>query len=374
MDIRETGMYILWVSNCGNVNGAVVSGSIVVKNPYGFLPGNEYHKMPFYGWLGILYMALAGIWLSLSIWWWKELFSIQNCIAGVILLGLVESFLWYAFFADWNSSGNHSRPLFTASVFSSVAKSAFSYMLVLVASLGWGVTRPYLDDWSHNRIRLICVVYVGLGVIREVVLSYSDSQNLALWLVLICLLPVALINGVIFYWVFTALSNLIETLRERRQSEKLIVFQRLWCVLILTMGVATVFLLYQIFSLSHNGTSWRREWLFTDGVSHILFFFVLVVMMYLWAPHKHSQRYAYSHQVDSLEFGHRPGSNGDKIEKSSVWVEDEDEDDLETERLCQQLDGYGNSPVVIGASSSGLCDTIREMELIGIEEPIVKVE
>jgi len=75
--------------------------------------------------------------------------------------------------------------------------------------------------------------------------------------------------------------------------------------------------------------------------------------MYLWAPHKHSQRYAYSHQVDSLEFGHRPGSSGDKIEKSSVWVEDEDEDELETERLCQQLHGSGNSPVVIGASSSG---------------------
>ena len=32
------------------LSGRSSGGSVVVKNAYGFLPGNEYHKMPFYGW------------------------------------------------------------------------------------------------------------------------------------------------------------------------------------------------------------------------------------------------------------------------------------------------------------------------------------
>jgi len=369
MKIEETGMYILWLSNCGNVSSGVLSGSVVVKNPYGFLPGNEYHKMPFYGWLGILYMMLACIWLSLSVWWWRELFSIQNCIAGVILLGLVESFLWYGFFSDWNSAGNHSKILFIASVFSSVAKSAFSYMLILVASLGWGVTRPYLDEWGHNRIWAVCALYVGLGVIREVVLTYRDTQSLALWVVLICFLPVSILNGIIFYWVFMALSTLMETLKERRQREKLVVFQRLWFILVLSLGIATVTLLYQIFSLSHHNTSWKHDWLFTDGVSHILFFMVLVAMMYLWAPHKHSQRYAYSQAEQTDDWDYCDQVDATRIGAPSIWTEVERIDDLEDDELsaiaqvelvsmCSQDGESDDTPVHSGTSTKFASDKL----------------
>merc|ERR1712178_527171 len=113
--------------------------------------------------------------------------------------------------------------------------------------------------------------------------------------VLLCLLPVSLLNGLIFYWVFTALSGLIQTLKDRGQTAKLQLFQRLWNILILSLGIATATLLYQIFALSRSmATQWMNQWLFTDGVSHILFMLVLAAMMYLWAPHKNSQRYAYS--------------------------------------------------------------------------------
>lgn len=38
-------------------------------------------------------------------------------------------------------------------------------------------------------------------------------------------------NGGIFYWIFAALSNLMETLEAQGQSAKLSLFQRLWWLL-----------------------------------------------------------------------------------------------------------------------------------------------
>jgi len=356
MIVRRTGVYILVFSNCGDYADATVSGKVVVKNAYGFLPGNEYHKMPFYGWLLLVYVFLAVMWMVLSLRWWKEVFNIQNCITGVIFFGLVEAFLWYIFFNDWNKTGVRGKMLFIMSILSSVVKSIFSYMLVLVAALGWGVTRPYLDRQVILKIQAVCFLYIVLDFIRESVLSFRHSHSLSLAFVLLCLLPVSLLNGGIFYWVFTALSSLMETLRDRRQFEKLALFQRLWKILIFALAVATVTLLFQIFNLSRSiTTKWKYQWLFADGVSHILFLVVLAAMMYLWAPHKYSQRFAYSQQVDQND--HDLGDAAPPA--ADVWAEegglDDDGDDQDsfwatTHRADSSSDTKGAPADVIGAA------------------------
>jgi hypothetical protein len=300
---------------------AKVKGSVVVKNSYGFLPGNEYHKMPFYGWLSAAYVFLAVAWFGLSLRYWREIFHIQNCITGVIFLGLVESFLWWIFFNDWNSSGSRGQILFVLAILATVVKSIFSYMLVLVASLGWGVTRPYLDSKTVMKIQAISLLYIVLDFIREAVLSFRHSHTLSLLFVLLCLLPVSLLNGGIFYWIFTALSGLIETLKERRQTEKLVLFTRLWKLLVFSMGLASITLLWQIFDLSRSITvRWHYQWLFADGVSHMLFLLVLLAMMFLWAPTSISSKYAYSQTVDDEA---RDSTKKGKGDTSTVWADEE---------------------------------------------------
>lgn len=353
MSVRVSGVYILVFSNCGDFSAGTVDGSIEVKNSYGYLPGNEYHKMPFYGWLLLVYIFLTLVWLALSLRWWKEMFNIQNCITAVLFFGLIESALWYIFFNNWNSVGVRHQVLFISSILASVIKNIFSYMLVLVASLGWGVTRPYLDRHVILKIQALCFLYIVLDFVREAVLSFRHSHSLSLAFVLLCLLPVSLLNGGIFYWVFTALSTLMETLKDRRQFEKLELFNRLWKVLIFALGVATVTLLIQIFNLSRSITSrWKYQWLFADGVSHILFLVVLAAMMYLWAPNKYSQRYAYSQQVDSVEHD-REGVAHD----SDVWADDggldDDVEDGESFWASTKKDKAGE-----GATGSGPIDVI----------------
>jgi hypothetical protein len=286
--------------------------------------------MPFYGWLSIFYTVMSFAWLGLSFRWWRELFHIHYCIAAVILLGLVEAFLWWIFFNDWNHSGFRGRFLFIMAILSSVVKSVFSYMLVLVASLGWGVTRPYLDHRTIMKVQAISCLYIVLDFIRESVLSFRHSHSLSLAFVLLCLLPVALLNGAIFYWIFTGLSSLMETLRERRQNEKLLLFERLWKILVFALGIASLTLLFQIFDLSRSiSIRWHYQWFFADGVSHILFLVVLAAIMYLWAPHMHSQRYAYSQQVEDEET--QAEMDATKASSTGVWADEGMEEDAEDE-------------------------------------------
>merc|ERR1712137_1446166 len=114
------------------------------------------HKMSFYRWLGILYTILASGWLYLSYSWRSELVKLHGCIAGVILLALVESFLSYTIVTDWNSSGEHSRTLFLVSALAASTKSAFLYMVVILVSLGWGVLRPSMDFKNHFKVCIVC--------------------------------------------------------------------------------------------------------------------------------------------------------------------------------------------------------------------------
>jgi len=318
--IRATGVYVLVFSNCGPYADAEVSGSVVVKNSYGFLPGNEYHKLPFYGWLSVCYTLVAAMWMIQSLRWWRETYMMQNCITVVILLSLLEAFLWWLCYNNWNNTGYRGRAVFTASMLATVLKSIFSYMLVLVASLGWGVTRPFLDRRTILKVEAVSALYIVLGFVRESMLAVRNAHSLSPSFVIFCLLPVALLNGAIFYWIFEALSKLIETLKDRKQTEKLLLFTRLWRILVASLAIDSLCLLFQIFDLSRTITDrWRYQWFFIDGIPHLLFLLVLLAMMYLWAPGTTSKNYSYNAQAEGKSTANK---DDEKSEKPS-WGDEE---------------------------------------------------
>ncbi|CAK0879963.1 unnamed protein product, partial [Prorocentrum cordatum] len=256
--------------------------------------------------------------------------------------------------------GVRPKWIFIFAILFTVVKSTFSYMLVLVASLGWGVTRPFLDHQVILKLQVLCLLYIVLDFIRESVLSFRHSYSLSLTFVLLCLLPVSLLNGAIFYWVFTALSSLMETLRERRQTEKLVLFQRLWKILIAALTLATCTLLFQIFNISRSITSrWKYQWLLTDGITHALFLFVLAAMMYLWAPHKYSQRFAYSHQLDGTDENTAGQGSGIWADEFGLEEDQDDRDDGEsfwatTRRDAEDAEGFAERAVKARADVIGI--------------------
>jgi len=114
--------------------------------------------------------------------------------------------------------------------------------------------------------------------------------------------PVTVLNILIFCWIFTAITRLMEKLKETNQTEKLQLFTMLFAVLIAAIGVATLSFLVEVHNLSRPPQAvWKHQWILTDAVSHSLFLLVLVAMMWLWRPHSESQRYAFSEQLANTD-------------------------------------------------------------------------
>jgi hypothetical protein len=293
--IDKGGAYFLAVANCGDSDGVRISGQVILKHTYGFLNGLEWAKLPFYGNLSLGYMGLAAWWTLQSATWWKQIGTIHVCIVVVIVISLLEAAFWWEFYSDWNRQGVYSRTFFFFAISATVLKSAVSYMLLLVASLGWGVTRPYLERELVLRVLGVGAVFVFFDAVREVMLSFRHSHSVPPFLVLVCLVPVSMLVAGIFVWVFASLASLMKALSERKQMEKLRSITALWRVLCASLAAGTISLLYQM-STFHVPIAdrWHTHWLLTDGVSHGIFFLVLVCIMYLWAPHGNSEKYSYS--------------------------------------------------------------------------------
>jgi len=322
MTMLQHGVYFLVFSNCGNFDQAVVSGQVVVKNSHGYLPANEYGKMPFYAIMTAVTVVVFLIWSLICIRWWKVLFNIHLSIGSLCFVAILESIAWFVYLFSWNEGGAESVALFSISIFLSVSRNTLSYMLILSACLGWGVTKPLLDGGTICRMVCLSVVYISLNVVREVVLADRHTQSVPVPFVILCLLPVSCMNGGIFYWIFAALSNLMETLEAQGQSAKLGLFQKLWWVLVLAIAFAFVVLLAQIFIIANDSSSWQYQWLVTDFAPQAGFLFVLLCVMYLWCPNEDTQRFAYSAQLE----GENDELGG--VEKAEVISGDENDVDV----------------------------------------------
>jgi hypothetical protein len=46
--VPTTGVYYLALSNCGGHINGTLRGTVTVKNSFGYLPGDEYYKLPFF--------------------------------------------------------------------------------------------------------------------------------------------------------------------------------------------------------------------------------------------------------------------------------------------------------------------------------------
>merc|ERR1712048_221646 len=102
-----------------------------------------------------------------------NLIGIQYNIVVVIALGLFECLAWFGFLSDWNLSGApYSQTLLALALYLSVVKRLYSFILVLVASMGWGVARPTLETSTIGRLFFASSIYLVVSFFQEAVLFF----------------------------------------------------------------------------------------------------------------------------------------------------------------------------------------------------------
>lgn len=273
--------------------------SFKFKGPHGFLTAKDEPMLRFYAFMCIFYMSLAFIWTIFSVLHWNSLLRIQFWIMAVILLGLLEKACFYFEYHQANEYGSSSLELALIAEIVSCVKRTLSRILVIIVSLGFGITKSRLGDEINVRISVISILYFVMASIESYLRLIQSQDNDESKQLILAAVPLALIDSLICWWIFTSLINTIRALKLRRNIIKLEFYKHFQNVLIFGVAMSVIFMLYSIRMHKVTECSWKN--LYIDyAFWHVLFSILLSVIAFLWRPNQNNQKYAY---VPSCEDG-----------------------------------------------------------------------
>ncbi|XP_071511903.1 transmembrane protein 87A-like [Diadema antillarum] len=292
---EQDGRILFLVSLTSSTN-VKVKMEVTMKSPWGYLSATQYPLLPFYGVMCGIYSIMALVWMVLLFRQWKDLLRIQFCISAVIILGLIEKAAFVAEFERHNNTGRSTNTGIFIAEEISVLKRTLARMLVIVVSLGYGITRPRLGR-DFNWVMGAGVLFFILSSIEAIFRISGSNYNST-----IALLPLSVLDALLCWWIFRSLVDTSRTLRLRRNVVKLWLYRHFTNALIFCVVAALIFLIWSVKMHRMNNCvhKWNELWL-DDAYWHILFCVILFVIMILLRPTANNQRYAYSVLSDAVD-------------------------------------------------------------------------
>ena len=291
---------------------AKVSGEVVFKNPYGYLPAMFYGFMVAYPLLALVYFILLIIFSFLTLKYRREVLRMQLGILAVIFMGFVETTTWFFVYVVMNDTGGAACcPWRTDMIFAIVTnnfKRTLSALLVLAVALGWGVVRPRLSRRTTLILLILGFFYLGcllkFDLVRMERTVHADAMSdagtvdstaddaVAFWA-----LPVALIDVLLIFWIYVALSTTQKELAEEHQEFKLAMYKRLARTL---MMWTVLWIAYTLFDVGVRSGVIPWPWnvhFMLYSFWDVLYLGILITIASVWRPSETSVQLAYSTQL-----------------------------------------------------------------------------
>ncbi|XP_051521857.1 transmembrane protein 87A-like [Myxocyprinus asiaticus] len=333
-------MFIIKIEESKPTTHWSIQLEVRMRGPYDYISASEWPLMIFYMVMCIIYVILGVLWLALSACYWRDLLRIQFWIGGVIFLGMLEKAVYYAEFQSIRYDGHSVQGAVVFAEVLSAVKRTLARVLVIIASLGYGIVKPRLGALLH-RVVGVGLLYLIFSIIEGVLRVNTAEDDL----VLLAAIPLAVLDSTLCWWIFISLAQTMKLLRLRRNVVKLSLYRHFTNTLIFAIIVSVIFIIWttKTFKLSKCQSDWRELWL-DDAFWRFLFSTILLVIMFLWRPSANNQRYAFSPLVDEVSEeeegeqlmndafegvkmrGMKPETNGNvngsKVDEDLRWVEE----------------------------------------------------
>ncbi|XP_061575904.1 transmembrane protein 87A-like [Cololabis saira] len=270
---------------------------VSMKGPHDYMSASEWPLMLFYMVMCIVYVLLAVFWLVLSACYWRDLLRIQFWIGGVIFLGMLEKAVYYAEFQSIRYDGLSVQGAVVFAESLSAVKRTLARVLVIIASLGYGIVKPRLGALLHRvvGVGLFYLVFSIVEGILRVNAGRGDNTSSRF----LCDIVLALTDSCVVWWIFVSLAQTMKLLKLRRNVVKLSLYRHFTNTLIFAVIASIIFIIWtaKTFRMSKCQSDWRELWI-DDAFWRFLFSLILLVIMFLWRPSASNQRYAFSPLVD----------------------------------------------------------------------------
>ena len=254
--VESTGRYCVYVRGVQDSQSQMAyMANVQYKNSYGYLPSAFYPTLPFYALSTLVYLAVGILWTA-GCFYWKDILTIQYFVSGVLFFLVVESGVNYWLYSNFNATGSLSIPILFFVVVFNAGRNSLSWFMLLIVALGYGVLRPTLGKALKLCIG-VAVAHFITGVIYSAgSLLITDMEGVAAILITF---PLSIMITVFYYWTLHALSQTIQTLKEKKQNVKLEMYKKV--TFILGISVILVALGLIVSSVSVSNVIYKNEYL-----------------------------------------------------------------------------------------------------------------
>ncbi|KAB8270298.1 lung seven transmembrane receptor-domain-containing protein [Aspergillus minisclerotigenes] len=298
--VKKTGFYC--VSTYG-YSGRDYKAVVEFRNAYGELPAAQIAKLPFYGGLTIVYALIGVFWAFLYVQNRHDILPVQNYITAILVFLIVEQLMTWGFYDYQNRHGLNigAKVLMVIVAVLNAGRNAFSFFLLLIVCMGYGVVKPSLGR-AMIYVRILAIGHFIFAVIYAVA-SLSITPDSAGPLVLLIVLPLAGTLTAFYVWTLNSLNATMKDLIDRKQKVKALMYKKLWwCIL---GSIIVIFGFFFINSIAFAGRSeasfvpehWKSRWFVLDGWLNLVYLFDIGFVAYLWRPTANNRRFAMSDEI-----------------------------------------------------------------------------
>jgi hypothetical protein len=300
-EIKATGYYCVATQIAsGDMNYQAV---VEFRNAYGELAAAQIPKLPFYGVMTLVYAVIGIFWGFLYVQNRHDILPVQNYITAILVFLVLEMLITWGYYDFENVHGSTfgaKAYLIIVAIFNA-ARNAFSFFLLLIVCMGYGVVKPTLGK-TMLYVRglaglhfLFCIIYT--------IASMVIRPEAAGALVLLVILPLSSTLTAFYIWTLNSLNMTMKDLIQRKQHVKASMYRKLWYCILTTIIVIFGFFFLNSFVFASVGnddfapTHWQSRWFVLDGWLNIVYLADVAYISYLWRPTPNNRRFAMSDEV-----------------------------------------------------------------------------
>jgi hypothetical protein len=303
--ITRTGYYCVGTYP---YSSADYEGVVEFRNAFGELPAAQIAKLPFYAAITIVYFFLAAGW---GVLYWmnrQDILPVQNYITAILVFLVVEMFMTWLFYDYQNRNGLNvgAKALMGVVSVLSAARNSFSFFLLLIVCMGYGVVKHTLGK-TMIYVRWLAAAHFAFGVIYALASLAVTPEN-AGPLVLLVVMPLAATLTAFYVWTLNSLNLTMKDLMERKQTIKAAMYRKLWWCILMSIIVIFAFFFINSWTFAGQGnidfvpTHWQTRWFILDGWLNLVYFFDVAFVAYVWRPTANNRRFAMSDEVSLHSF------------------------------------------------------------------------
>ncbi|TQV92312.1 hypothetical protein V2A60_007004 [Cordyceps javanica] len=326
--IKETGYYCLFTQGFNIDDYSAVAE---FRNAFGEISATQIPKLPFYGGMSILYALMAVYWGFLYYQHRHDILAVQNYITAILVFLVVEMLMTWGFYDFQNNHGSNAgaKAFLIVVAVLNAARNSFSFFLLLIVCMGYGVVKPTLGR-TMIYVRYLAAAHFVFGLIYAITSLLSSPESVGPFVLLI-VLPLAGTLTAFYVWTLNSLNFTLKDLRERKQHAKETMYKKLWWCILVTVVVTFGFFFLNSFTFAsvHEAdfvpTHWKTRWFVLDGWLNIVYLADVAWVAYVWRPTANNRRFAMSDEIaqdddGNFEIGEigMPGDSDDEDEEAHI--------------------------------------------------------